>query len=203
MFYSVTGKVVFTDEQSVAVMCGGVAFKCFTTRATLAAVHGVSGEVTLYTYLSVREDALDLYGFYTQQELDAFKMLINVNGVGAKMAISILSNLDAQSLAVAIASGDVKAITVAQGVGTKLAQRIIMELKDKVANVSFVSEDTGAAASAAAAAGKMSNTNEAIAALTALGYSRSEASVAVGKLDPSLGVEELIKLALKSMTLRF
>ena len=200
MFYSVTGKVVFTDEQSVAVMCGGVAFKCFTTRATLAAIHGVSGDVTLYTYLSVREDALDLYGFYTQEELDAFKMLINVNGVGAKMAISILSNLDAQSLAVAIASGDVKAITVAQGVGTKLAQRIIMELKDKVANVSFVSESTGAAA---AAAGKMSNTNEAIAALTALGYSRSEASVAVGKLDPSLGVEELIKLALKSMTLRF
>lgn len=203
MFYSLTGNVVYTDDQCAAIQCGGVAFKCFTTRSTLAAIHGQTGDVTLYTYLSVREDALDLYGFYTQQELDAFKLLINVNGVGAKMAVSILSNLDAQSLAVAIASGDVKAITVAQGVGTKLAQRVIMELKDKFVNAGFVSESTGIDAGAAAAAGSMSNTAEAIAALTALGYSRSEASVAVGKLDPSLGVEELIKLALKNMTLRF
>ncbi len=203
MFYSLTGNIIYADEQSAAIQCGGVAFKCFTTRTTLAAIHGQNGETTLFTHLNVREDALDLYGFYTQQELDAFKMLINVNGVGAKMALSILSELDPQNLAIAIASGDVKSITRAQGIGTKLAQRIIMELKDKFVNAGYVSEDTSIAAGAAAAAGSMSNTAEAIAALTALGYSRSEASMAVGKLDPTLGVEELIKLALKSMTLRF
>lgn len=203
MFYSITGKIVHTDEQTVAVSCSGVAFKCFTTRSTLASVHASEGEVTLYTYLSVREDALDLYGFYTEQELEAFKLLISVNGVGAKMAIAILSQLDPQALAVAIASGDGKAISAANGVGAKIAQRVIMELKDKMGFADFVTDETASNAVAANTAGKLGNTAEAISALTSLGYSRSEASVAVGKLDPTLGVEELIRQALKSMTLRF
>lgn len=203
MFYSLTGKIIFKDEQNVAISCGGVGFKCQTTRNTLCALASKEGEVTLFTHLNVREDALDLFGFATNEELDAFKMLITVSGVGPKAALAILSELSPDNLAVAIASGDSKSITRANGVGPKLAQRIVMELKDKISNVSFISEESSSISSAVNSVNNMSNTSEAIAALTALGYSQSEASVAVSKLSPTLSVEELIKGALKNMTLRF
>ena len=203
MFYSLTGKIIYKDEQTVAISCGGVGFKCFTTRNSLAKLSLQSGEVTVFTHLNVREDALDLFGFTTNDELDAFKLLITVSGVGPKAALAILSELSPDAFAVAVASGDTKAITAANGVGPKLAQRVIMELKDKIANVSFISEESSSVSSAVNAANSMSNTSEAIAALTALGYSQSEASVAVSKLSPNLSVEELIKGALKNMTLRF
>ncbi len=204
MFYSLTGKILKTDEQSIAILCGGVGFRCYTTRNTLESVHrSRSDEVTVFTYLNVREDALDLFGFYTEQELDAFKLLISVSGVGPKAALSILSQLTPDDFAVAVSSGDVKAITAANGVGPKLAQRVIMELKDKISSVSFISSESSSVSSAISAVNNMSNTSEAIAALTALGYSQTEASVAVSKLSPELSVEELIKGALKNMTLRF
>ena len=204
MFYSLTGKVIHTDEQSVAISCGGVGFKCSTTQNTLEKIRGSqSGEVTVFTYLNVREDALDLFGFYTEQELDAFKLLISVSGVGPKAALAILSQLTPDNFAVAVSSGDTKAITAANGVGPKLAQRVIMELKDKIAGVSFISVESSSVSSAVNAVNSISNTAEAIAALTALGYSQTEASVAVSKLSPELSVEELIKGALKNMTLRF
>ena len=203
MFYSLTGKIIYKDEQTVAISCGGVGFKCFTTRNSLAKLSLQSGEVTVFTYLNVREDALDLFGFATNDELDAFKLLISVSGVGPKAALAILSELTPDAFAVAVASGDTKAITAANGVGPKLAQRVIMELKDKIANVGFISEESSSVSSAVNTANSMSNTSEAIAALTALGYSQTEASVAVSKLSPSLSVEELIKGALKNMTLRF
>ena len=203
MFYSLTGKIIYKDEQTVAISCGGVGFKCFTTRNSLAKLSSQSGEVTVFTHLNVREDALDLFGFATNDELDAFKLLITVSGVGPKAALAILSELSPDAFAVAVASGDTKAITAANGVGPKLAQRVIMELKDKIANVSFISEESSSVSSAVNTANSMSNTSEAIAALTALGYSQSEASVAVSKLSPNLSVEELIKGALKNMTLRF
>ncbi len=203
MFYSLTGKLIYMGEQSFAVSCGGVGFKCFATRSTLAALNGMNGDVTVFTHLNVREDALDLFGFSTEQELDAFKLLIGVSGVGPKAALAILSELTPDAFAIAVASGDTKAITAANGVGPKLAQRVIMELKDKISNVSFVSEQSVTTSAAVNAVNNMSNTSEAIAALTALGYSQSEASVAVSKLSPDLSVEELIKGALKNMTLRF
>ena len=204
MFYSLTGKVIHTDEQSVAISCGGVGFKCSTTQNTLEKIRGSqSGEVTVFTYLNVREDALDLFGFYTEQELDAFKLLISVSGVGPKAALAILSQLTPDNFAVAVSSGDTKAITAANGVGPKLAQRVIMELKDKIAGVSFISVESSSVSSAVNAVNSISNTAEAIAALTALGYSQTEASVAVSKLSPELSVEELIKGALKNKTLRF
>lgn len=203
MFYSLTGKIIYKDEQTVAISCGGVGFKCFTTRNSLAKLSLQSGEVTVFTHLNVREDALDLFGFATNDELDAFKLLISVSGVGPKAALAILSELTPDAFAVAVASGDTKAITAANGVGPKLAQRVIMELKDKIANVGFISEESSSVSSAVNTANSMSNTSEAIAALTALGYSQTEASVAVSKLSPSLSVEELIKGALKNMTLRF
>lgn len=204
MFYSLTGKIIHKGEQTVAISCGGVGFKCFTTRNTLSKLSlNKSDEVTVFTHLNVREDALDLFGFATEEELEAFKMLIGVSGVGPKAALAILSELTPDAFAVAVASGDSKAITAANGVGPKLAQRVIMELKDKIADVSFISDESSAVSSAVNTVNNMSNTSEAIAALTALGYSQTEASVAVSKLSPSLSVEELIKGALKNMTLRF
>lgn len=203
MFYSLTGKIIYKDEQAIAISCGGVGFKCFTTRNSLAKLSLQSGEVTVFTHLNVREDALDLFGFATSDELDAFKLLISVSGVGPKAALAILSELTPDAFAVAVASGDSKAITAANGVGPKLAQRVIMELKDKITNVSFISEESSSVSSAVNTANSMSNTSEAIAALTALGYSQTEASVAVSKLSPNLSVEELIKGALKNITLRF
>ncbi len=202
MFYSLTGEIIYKDEQSVAVSCGGVGFKCFTTRNTLSKL-SIGGEVTLFTHLNVREDALDLFGFASNEELDAFKLLISVSGVGPKAALAILSELSPDAFAVAVASGDSKAITAANGVGPKLAQRVIMELKDKISNASFISEESSYVSGAVSAVNSMNNTSEAIAALTALGYSQTEASVAVSKLSPSLSVEDLIKGALKNMTLRF
>ncbi len=203
MFYSLTGKIIYKDEQTLAISCGGVGFKCFTTRNSLAKLSLQGGEVTVFTHLNVREDALDLFGFATSDELDAFKLLITVSGVGPKAALAILSELTPDAFAVAVASGDTKAITAANGVGPKLAQRVIMELKDKIANVSFISEESSSVSNAVNSVNSMSNTSEAIAALTALGYSQTEASVAVSKLSPNLSVEELIKGALKNMTLRF
>jgi Holliday junction DNA helicase RuvA len=204
MFYSVSGEIIHKDEQSVAVLCGGVGFRCFTTRNSLARINAAGvKEVTLFTYLNVREDALDLFGFYTSEELDAFKLLISVSGVGPKAALAILSELTPDAFAVAVASGDTKAITQANGVGPKLAQRIVLELKDKISGVSFISEESSAISSAVSEASSKNNTSEAIAALAALGYSQTEASVAISKLNPELSVEELIKGALKNMTLRF
>ncbi len=133
MFYSITGKVVYSDTQSVALETGGVAFKCNTTLNSLKRIGERGNTVTLYTHLNVREDALDLFGFYTEQELECFKLLISVSGVGPKAAISILSELTPEKLALSIATGDSKAITKAQGVGPKLAQRVVLELKDKLA----------------------------------------------------------------------
>ncbi len=204
MFYSLTGKIIYKDESAVAISVGGVGFKCFTTRVTSEKLNASkNAEETLYTYLNVREDALDLFGFYTTEELDAFKLLLSVSGVGPKAALAILSELTPDSFALAVMSGDIKAITLANGVGPKLAQRVVLELKDKVSTFSFASSDVKADVSAVSQVNSVSNTSEAVSALTALGYSQSEASVAVSKLDKSLSVEELIKGALKNMTLRF
>ena len=195
MFYSLTGTVVHTDESSVAVSCGGVAFRCFASFNTLRKIGSTGETVTLYTYLSVREDALDLFGFADTAELDCFKILISVSGVGPKAALAILSQLTSDKLALAVASGDVKAITAAQGVGPKIAQRIIAELKDKLAPFA-----TGVAAVEIAevtAAVSTGSGNDAIEALMAWGYSRTQASVAVGKLNPNLSTEELIVQALQ------
>lgn len=197
MFYSVTGKVVAIEDNFAAIQCGGVAFRCMTTLNTLSKIGRTGDEVTLFTYLNVREDAMELFGFYTQQELDSFKLLLSVSGVGPKAALAILSQLSPDKLALCVASGDVKSITQAQGVGPKLAQRVVLELKDKLSkSIASGSTDTSGMFAAPAATG---NCSEAIEALVMLGYSRSEAAGAIGKLDKSLPAEELIRLALKSL----
>lgn len=199
MFYSLTGNVVYTDETSVALSCSGVAFRCYTSFNTLCKIGSTGETVTLYTYLSVREDALDLFGFYDTAELDCFKILIGVSGVGPKAAIAILSRLTPDKLSQAVATGDVKAITAAQGVGPKIAQRIIVELKDKLAP--FATGVSSVDFTSVSAVNSSSGGSDAVDALMALGYSRSEASLAVGKLDQSLPVDELIKQALMKLAM--
>ena len=200
MFYSVTGEVVFSDLNSVAVSCGGVAFRCLSSANTLREIR-IGESVTLFTYLNGREDALDLFGFLSEYELEWFKLLIGVTGVGPKAALAILSELAPERLALCISAGDVKAITRANGVGPKLAQRVILELKDK-AKSAVSSSGESEMLESVEAVGKAENTSEAIAALTMLGYTKSEACVAVGKVDSSLSVQDIIKQALKILSRR-
>ena len=200
MIYSVTGNVVDFDANIVCVDVNGVAFRCMTTLTTSQKCASMGMKVTLYTYLNVREDAMELFGFYDKTEMDCFKMLITVNGVGPKMGLAILSELTPDKIALSIAAGDHKALTKANGVGPKLAQRICMELKDKVGKA-FVGVDTSVDLSAVSSTLTNTNSAEAIAALEMLGYSQSDASVVVSKIDPSLSVEDIIKKALKMLAL--
>ena len=197
MFYSVSGNVVDYSTNFVAVESGGVAFLCFASMQTANKCSIIGEKVTLFTYLNVREDAIELYGFYDKEELDCFKMLINVSGVGAKMALSLLSEYTPDKIILSIAAGDYKALTKAAGIGAKLAQRITLELKDKIGALSVGTQEDIAAVSSVS---KNSVTAEAVAALVMLGYNQSEASLAVSNLDPSLTVEELIKQALKLLS---
>ncbi len=199
MLYSITGTLVYSDATSVAVECNGVAFRCAVSMNTLGKMPQRNKTVTLFTYLNVREDALDLFGFYDTDELDVFKLITSVSGVGPKNAMAILSEFEPTRLRIIIASGDAKSLTRASGVGTKLAQRIILELKDKVGAIAGGDIDmTEIEAVGAVSASK--NASEAVAALVSLGYSQSEASLAVGRLDSQLPVEELIRMALKAMS---
>jgi len=197
MFYSIKGTLILCDPAYAVLSCGGVGFKCYTTTATQNALPPLGSEVTLYTYLYVREDALDLYGFYAKSELDCFKTLIGVSGVGQKVGLAILSVLPAERVALAIASGDHKALTAAPGVGPKLAQRIVLELKDKLGAISLDGPPVGSVSGGVPSAA--SHAAEAVKALQMLGYSPSDANGAVAKLDSALPVEELIRLALRQM----
>ncbi len=196
MIASLRGKLIYKDNTVAVVECGGVGFKCFVTKNTLYNLPQKNEEVFLHTYMVVREDAMDLYAFESQEELDAFRLITSVNGVGAKIGLALLSEFTASQLTLYIASNDPKALTAASGVGIKLAQRIVLELKDKVGSMT-----TGETLEIKAVGNATinSNTKEAVAALVSLGYSQSEASLAVGKLDISLSTEELIKQALKTL----
>ncbi len=196
MYYSLTGKLIHTEPWMAVVSCGGVGYKCMTTMTTLSCLPLVGGEVTLYTHLNVREDALDLYGFYSMTECNAFKLLIGVSGVGPKSALAILSDLTPDRLALCVASGDAKSLTRAPGVGAKLAQRIILELKDKVSKAELAE---GIGETAAQVAVEHSNLSEAAAALCALGYSQSQAVGALAGLKPDMPVDEMIKHGLKTI----
>lgn len=196
MIYSVTGKVIHTEPELAVISCGGVGYGCKTTLTTIADISGSSGDVTLYTHLIIREDSADLYGFSRYEELNWFRLLITVSGVGAKAALTILSGMTANNLAVAIASEDAKAFTKLKGIGTKTAQRIVLELKSKVTKgdeLFSVSEDYSAVTQQGSAS------QEAVSALVALGYSQSDAASAVAKLGADKSVEELIKGALRSL----
>ncbi len=199
MIASLNGKLIYVDAAYIVVECGGVGFKCFVTKNTFAALPPVDNDIFLHTYMSVREDAMDLYAFSTIAELEAFKLITSVNGVGAKIGIAILSEFTSNNVISAIAAGDAKILTAASGVGIKLAQRIVLELKDKVGSV-FCDDDNLTVLSSS----NVSNTNakEAVEALIALGYPKSAAANEVSKLDGSLPAATLIKQALKGLSRR-
>ena len=194
MYYSVRGNVIHLGQNIAVVECGGVGYKCQTTINTLKNLK-LNAEAKLYTYLNVREDAMELFGFYTEEELSAFKTLVGVSGVGPKVGIAILSVLSPQQIALAIASDDLKSITMAPGVGKKLAQRIVLELKDKF-KINTNSESVIKGAKTTAAVG---NIPKAIEALSVLGYTAADVSPFISTLDPNLPVEQLIGETLKLM----
>ena len=195
MFYYLNGTVSFMAPYLAVIDCGGVGYACRTTNTTQAQLKiGEKGK--LYTYLHVREDAMELYGFATQEELNLFQLLLSVSGVGPKAALSILSASTPANLALSIITGDEKALTQAPGVGKKMAQRVILELKDKL-GAAAAGTELHAGTSSAPAAGKAS---EASAALAALGYSHSEIGAALRGIDvENLPTEQIVRLALRAM----
>ena len=199
MIASLRGTLIFRDNSTAVVECGGVGFKCFVTRNTLDRLPSPGNEVFLHTFMSVREDAMDLYGFIDSEELEVFKLITSVNGVGAKIGLSLLSDLTASKIMLSIASNDPKSLTAASGVGIKLAQRIILELKEKVGSIESANS---AELSAVGSTVSDSAAAEAVEALVALGYTKGEASLAVARLDSNLPADELIKQALKALARR-
>lgn len=197
MLYNIRGKLTVSDINFIVVECGGVGFKCFTTLNTVRSIGRTGDEVNVFTYLAVREDAMDLYGFATLDELNAFKLLIGVSGIGPKAAAAILSELAPDRLALCIASGDAKALTKAQGIGKKTAERVVLELKDKMGAIAV--GDVADTVSAVASVSESSNSAEAVEALVALGYSQSDAAVVVGSMDKALSVDEMIRNGLKQL----
>ncbi|MBR5902683.1 MAG: Holliday junction branch migration protein RuvA [Clostridia bacterium] len=196
MFYFIRGKAAIIEPSLVVIDAGGVGYSINTS------FHSSSGlkrgdEVTFYTYLHVREDIFELYGFATQSELGCFKQLIGVSGVGPKAALAILGTVTPEKLSLCIVTGDEKALCAAPGVGKKLAQRVILELKDKI-NASQISDDTSGIA--AASVQQSSAMDDAVSALIALGYPRAAALNALkGEENKGLQTEELIRAALKKL----
>lgn len=199
MFYYVSGQVAHIEPYLAVIDCGGVGYACKTTSYTLSSIK--QGErAKLFTHLNVREDAMELYGFATAEELNLFQQLISVTGVGPKAALSILSASTPANLALSIITGDEKALTCAHGVGKKIAQRVILELKDKLAKgqtISAAGESYGGSGVTIIPENKLS---EASAALAVLGYSQGEINVALKGIDlDGLSLEQIIKAALKKM----
>ncbi len=195
MIYSVRGELIHKEPFLAVVECGGIGYACKITCTTASQIAEVGNEVFLYTYLNVREDSVELFGFYSKQELHCFKLLISVSGVGPKVALSILSDMDAQRFALAVASGDSAAFKKTKGVGPKVAQRIVLELKDKVSKEGITQETIKAAGNVAVPVGD--DASEAVTALMTLGFSQAEVSEAVSQLEAGLSTEEIIKKALK------
>ena len=199
MIYCLTGKIVKKSMSAVVLSCGGVGYYAQCPASVAGALPGVGKEATLYTVMSVTENDVSLYGFATEEQQACFEMLTAVSGVGPKVGLAILSVMEPQRVALAISAGDHKAFKAANGVGPKLAQRIVLELKDKVAKgfVDGISlEDVAGVASGEPAS---QSSAQAIAALVSLGYSQSEAALAISKIDATVPVEEIIKLALRGM----
>ena len=199
MFYYLKGIAAHVAPNLAVIDCGGVGYACRTTSYTLSALQ-VGQEAKLYTHLNVREDAMELYGFATENEKNCFQMLISVSGVGPKAALSILSANTPEGLATAIITGNEKALTVAPGVGKKIAQRVLLELKDKLAkgqSFGTAGESYGGSGITVIPENKLS---EASAALAVLGYSQGEINLALKGLDlAALSLEDIVRQALKKM----
>lgn len=207
MFYYINGKLAHLAPTFAVLDVGGVGYKLTISGSTHSAMppHLSVSEaptVKLFTYLAVREDDIELFGFASEEELSSFKMLISVSGVGPKAALSILTQMTPQKLAIAICTDDKKAIAKANGIGPKTAARIILELKDKLQKEAIAEADLSSSADdeLVAAIGGSSKRRDAEDALAVLGYSRSEASAALRSIDiDNLELDEIIRLALKKL----
>ncbi len=201
MIYSLTGELLVCEPGVVVLSCGGVGFRCTVSGTTQRAMPPIGQKASLFTHMNVTQDAISLYGFSTRAELSCFKMLTGVSGIGSKTAIAVLSVMSPEQLAVSIAAGDAKALTAAPGIGPKQAQRIVLELKDKVSDIQPVlTSPTGSGVTLPVVSGGAAT--EAIKALGALGYSQTEAAQMVSALDPSMSVEQMIAAALRAAAVR-
>ncbi len=198
MIYCLTGKIIKKTLDTVVISCAGVGYAAQAPTTTAEALPAPGREATLYTVLSVTENDVSLYGFATEEQRACFKMLTAVSGVGPKAGLSILSILTPEKVALAASSGDHKAFTAAAGVGPKLAQRIALELKDKVGK--GLAAGTGFAGGGAAAPAPASAPAQAVAALVSLGYTASDAAAAVARVDETLPVQDIIKIALRGLS---
>lgn len=196
MFYYIKGKVTHKDLNFLVIDVGGVGYKIYTSMNTLSQAE-TEKELKVYTYPHIREDIFDIYGFSKEEELHTFQMLISVSGVGPKAALAILSFMPSQDFALAVIKGDVKKITGAPGIGKKIAERIILELKDKI-NKDL--KDSGSSETAYQGSAQSSAFEEAVNALMVLGYSALESKGAVSNVDKSYtNVEDIIKASLKQL----
>ena len=202
MIYSITGLLRQVAPTYCVIEACGVGYQCSASTYTLSSLPGRGQEVTLLTHLCINEDGMELFGFSTEQEKHCFRLLIGVSGVGPRVALAILSDAAPDRLMLSIAAGDAKALTRAQGVGAKLAQRIILELRDKVTDEDIGSsfgEEQGTIAALGESA-KNTAKSEAISALVALGYGQTDAAAVIAPMEESLAVDELIRRALKTFT---
>lgn len=197
MLYSLRGTLVAAGPGYAVIECGGVGYRCAVSLQTLSGLPSPGAEARLYTQLQVREDAVELFGFCDERELECFRQLISVNGVGAKAALALLSEFSTDRLVLTVASGDAKALTRAAGVGGKLAGRIVLELKDKLGGMASAA---GQAAAPAAGPVTRGSLGEALEALAALGYSQSEAALALAGAPEDAPAGELVRSALKKLS---
>lgn len=199
MFYYLNGTITVMEANLAVVDCGGVGYACNTTGYTLSQLQ-VGKQAKLFTYVNVREDAFDIFGFSSKEELNCFNKLLSVSGVGPKAALAILSCMTPSQFSLAVMTGDEKTLTMAQGVGKKMAQRIILELKDKLSG--DLPEYSGGAAAVIPAASN-NKVAEASAALASLGYSQSEIGAALKGVDVEhLSVEEIVRSGLRAMVMQ-
>ena len=207
MYYYIRGELVASTLNMAVVDAGGVGYKMTVSENTYRSLPRRTDKnptVTLYTYLSVREDGVELFGFVNERELSSFKMLLSVSGVGPKAAMAILSLLTPEKFALAVCTEDKKTISKATGVGPKTAARIILELRDKLMKETSIDEDLSTAvldhSAEAAGAPARGKTSEAMDALLVLGYTRAEAQKALSTIDiQALSIEDIIKEALKKL----
>ena len=200
MLYYVSGTVAILEPGLAVIDCGGVGYGCRITAYTAGQLK-LNQHARLYISESIREDAYDLYGFSSKEEQRCYELLTSVNGVGPKAAMAILSSGGPQNFTLAVMTGDEKMLTAAQGVGKKIAQRIILELKDKLGG-SAMELDFSTGPTAAASAQKGSNAAMAHAALQELGYSAAEINAALKGVDPAASTEEMIRHALRAMVMK-
>lgn len=207
MISYIKGALGAVEDDVIVVETGGIGLAVHVPLSLLEELPALGEEVTVYTYFQVREDAMTLYGFLHRQDREMFKQLIGVNGIGPKGALGILSVMRPDDLRIAIVSGDAKSISKAPGIGAKTAQRLILDLKDKVdleevMMSSFGGGKENSSDAGASAAGMAASAKEAVAALTALGYTGMEASKAVKKVEitENMSVEDILKASLKHLS---